>query len=225
MSARRYARSMQASATTTMANVDFSGPYRRLVQLFWDPEPQNDENSSDPIWCLGVRYNNPGGPGQTQAKTVKANESAFNSKDHNDLVASDNPSKGSLHNYDPDDGVMVSAPLVAEDRGWPTDFLDDFESRFWFTYRSHFPPIPKSNDAHMASSLTLAVRLRNQLVDQGGFTSDAGFGCMIRSGQCLVANAMATLRLGRGNTCPGQRHPPVEGSNVVLSLAKGDRAG
>ena len=83
------------------------------------------------------------------------------------------------------------------DRGWPPEFLDDCESRIWFTYRSNFPAIRKSSDAAM----TLSVRLRN-LSDQSGFTSDTGWGCMIRSGQSLLANALVILRLGRGRSIP-----------------------
>lgn len=46
--------------------------------------------------------------------------------------------------------------------------------------------------------MTLSVRLRSQLLDTQGFTSDTGWGCMIRSGQSLLINAMAFLLLGRG---------------------------
>lgn len=87
---------------------------------------------------------------------------------------------------------------IAEDGGWPTPFLDDFEARIWLTYRSNFPPIARSQDPKALSAMTFSVRLRSQLVDQNGFTSDTGWGCMIRSGQSLLANAILILRLGRG---------------------------
>jgi cysteine protease ATG4 len=85
-----------------------------------------------------------------------------------------------------------------EDGGWPSTFLDDFEARIWLTYRSNFPIIPKSQDPKALSSMSLAVRFRSQLVEPAGFTSDTGWGCMIRSGQSLLANALVMLRMGRG---------------------------
>ncbi|KAG2421639.1 hypothetical protein HFD88_005614 [Aspergillus terreus] len=81
--------------------------------------------------------------------------------------------------------------------GWPEGFLSDFESKIWMTYRSNFPPIPKLDSPDSAQHMTLSVRLRSQLIDSQGFTSDTGWGCMIRSGQCLLANAMSILLLGR----------------------------
>ncbi|OOQ86860.1 putative cysteine protease atg4 [Penicillium brasilianum] len=80
---------------------------------------------------------------------------------------------------------------------WPEAFLADFESRTWMTYRSHFAPIPRSNNPEATSSMTLGVRLRSQLMDSQGFTSDTGWGCMIRSGQGLLANALCILEFGR----------------------------
>ncbi|KAL2816358.1 hypothetical protein BJX63DRAFT_420082 [Aspergillus granulosus] len=80
---------------------------------------------------------------------------------------------------------------------WPEGFLSDFESRIWMTYRSNFTPIPKESNQEGNSSLTLTVRLRSQLLESQGFTTDTGWGCMIRSGQSLLANAMAILSLGR----------------------------
>ncbi|KAL1915830.1 uncharacterized protein VTP21DRAFT_6218 [Calcarisporiella thermophila] len=53
-------------------------------------------------------------------------------------------------------------------------FKADFESRIWMTYRYNFPPIRPAN-----------------------FTSDVGWGCMLRSGQSLLANALQFHLLGR----------------------------
>jgi cysteine protease ATG4 len=83
-------------------------------------------------------------------------------------------------------------------KAWPEAFLSDFGSRQWMTYRSNFTPIPRAKSPEAASSMTLSVRLRSQLMDSQGFTSDTGWGCMIRSGQSLLANTFAILLLGRG---------------------------
>ena len=180
-----------------MANVDFSGHYKRFVQFFWDPEPKNNGSLLEAIWCLGERYETLEDK-EVSTEACKAPEGNAESVEQDTVILPDNLPSVSPGAYDPNRG-SYSKPLSTEEhQGWPAEFLDDFESRFYFTYRSHFPPIQKSADPSATSSLTLAVRLRNQLVDQGGFTSDAGFGCMIRSGQCVVANAVSILRLGRG---------------------------
>ncbi|KAJ7636027.1 hypothetical protein DFH06DRAFT_657448 [Mycena polygramma] len=67
---------------------------------------------------------------------------------------------------------------------WPTQFYSDFRSRVWCTYRRDFE----------------AIR------DEGprGWTSDAGWGCMLRTGQSLLANALLTVHVGRD-----WRRPPA----------------
>ena len=90
------------------------------------------------------------------------------------------------------------APNDAPGIAWPEKFLMDFESRLWMTYRSNFAPIPRTNTPEAMSSMTLGVRLRSQLMEPEGFTSDTGWGCMIRSGQSLLANALCILWFGRG---------------------------
>jgi hypothetical protein len=54
------------------------------------------------------------------------------------------------------------------------EFLDDWQTRPWITYRSGFPPINPSE-----------------------YTSDAGWGCMLRSGQMLLANTSFLHHFGR----------------------------
>ena len=179
-----------------MANVDF-GRYKRIVQYFWDPEPRNDDVSKPPIWCLGRKYAS--GPAAEADPPPPSQESQVPHKSRAKPPIDEPESNHAVATEGEREGVRTGRSLGSEDEGgWPSAFLDDFESRIWFTYRSNFPPIKKSPDPSASSAMSLSVRLRSQLVDQGGFTSDTGWGCMIRSGQCLLANALLMLRLGRG---------------------------
>ena len=54
------------------------------------------------------------------------------------------------------------------------EFNLDFASKIWMTYRRDMEELTP-----------------------GGLRSDCGWGCMIRSGQMLVANALTLQRLGR----------------------------
>eukprot|EP01088_Endostelium_zonatum_P003316 TRINITY_DN1452_c0_g1_i2.p1 TRINITY_DN1452_c0_g1~~TRINITY_DN1452_c0_g1_i2.p1 ORF type:complete len:401 (-),score=104.33 TRINITY_DN1452_c0_g1_i2:18-1220(-) len=59
------------------------------------------------------------------------------------------------------------------ERAW-SDFLTDFRSCFWFTYRKNF------------------IR-----IEPSGLTSDVGWGCMLRSGQMLLSQALIYHYFGR----------------------------
>lgn len=105
-----------------------------------------------------------------------------------------------------------------QDGGWPPAFLDDFESRIWMTYRTGFEVIQRSTDPKATSSLSFAMRLKTSFGDQtNGFSSDTGWGCMIRSGQSLLANAILIARLGRGTYLPATAALPVPRRNWLLT--------
>ena len=87
---------------------------------------------------------------------------------------------------------------------WPPEFLDDFESRIWMTYRTDFTPIPRSPENSkglLLKSPAAALQYAGKLLRGQGeeeFSSDVGWGCMIRSAQSVLANTLITLHLGRG---------------------------
>ncbi|PYH41157.1 cysteine protease ATG4 [Aspergillus saccharolyticus JOP 1030-1] len=176
-----------------MNAVDIGRCSKRIVQYIWDPEPKNDRQPHEPIWCLGVKY-------------PSAEARASQSKTHDD------GQKG-----DERDVVVSTASrtMGTAEHSWPEAFISDFESRIWMTYRSNFIPIPRPDGHDANASMTLSVRLRSQLLDTEGFTSDTGWGCMIRSGQSLLINTMALLLLGRVDWRRGQR---LEDEARLLSL-------
>ncbi|KAI2634529.1 cysteine protease atg4 [Xylaria nigripes] len=167
---------------------------RRLVQMFWDPEPTNDLVRDQPVWCLGSRYklNNAPSP-KRESTTPPSLEDPTKEHVSSSTQLPETPADSITSSFD-DSLAYEEAP---RDGGWPPAFLDDFESKIWMTYRSEFQPIPRSQDPKALAALSLSMRIKTQLSDQAGFASDSGWGCMIRSGQSLLANAMAIQRLGR----------------------------
>ncbi|KAI9022167.1 hypothetical protein CLU79DRAFT_751450 [Phycomyces nitens] len=77
-----------------------------------------------------------------------------------------------------------SSPQFSMSLLWPPDFYADFTSRLWMTYRHNYPPIRPSNH-----------------------TTDIGWGCMLRSGQSLLANALMIHMLGRDWRRTGPEDP------------------
>ncbi|KAF4868468.1 putative cysteine protease ATG4 [Colletotrichum siamense] len=186
-----------------MAAVDL-GRYRRIVQIFWDPEPTNDYRVDLPVWCLGRSYNlstkagkEKGSRGQTPPTTDTASPqtNANNPSPVPPALGPETPPDSVSSSFS--SSLAYDDDYSVQDGGWPAAFLDDFESKFWMTYRSDFELIAKSTDPRASSALSLSMRIKSQLVDQSGFSSDSGWGCMIRSGQMLLANAMAITNLGR----------------------------
>ena len=184
-----------------MNNVDIGRYSKRIMQYIWDPEPQNDQEPTMPIWCLGEKY-----------ITHSTSDALVTDYGEQVLANGHEQSHGGNRHSAKSESDQTPQIKRQEDQathhstthhGWPEEFLRDFESKVWMTYRYNFHPIPRSDDRDQ--SLTLRVRIRNQLVDSQGFTSDTGWGCMIRSGQSLLANTLLLLHLDRGTNCEMKR--------------------
>lgn len=171
------------------------------MRTIFDPTPTCDSTAT--IWCLGQKYD-PKRPTPLRNPSTAAdddvpsppitNPAPPTPADRPGAAEDDSWIRPSLEETDRKEAANGQDP--AQYGNWPAPFLDDFESRIWMTYRSGFPPIAKSQDPKATAAMSWRVKMQN--LANNAFTSDSGFGCMIRSGQCILANALLTLRLGRG---------------------------
>jgi cysteine protease ATG4 len=182
-----------------MAENDFTRVGKKIISMFWDPLPRNDDPSE--MWCLGKRYDSryhEHRHAKVNGSSPSAHSESETSQADSAVVTVDQKPEETAENGK-DDMANSKMDLLRSDEentGWPPEFLDDLEARLWLTYRDNFPPIAKSTDPAASSAMSFTTKLRN-LGNQGGFTSDAGWGCMIRSGQSLLANSLAMVKLGR----------------------------
>ncbi|CAI6338938.1 unnamed protein product [Periconia digitata] len=164
---------------------------RTIFRTFYDPLPTNDGVS--PIWCLGHQYDPKSSAYDATSTPPAASPPPAPQSDRKSTNDDDSWIQTSTEESERKEAANGEVP--AQYGGWPPPFLDDLESRIWMTYRSGFSPIQRSQDRKATAAMTFRVRMQN--LTQNAFTSDQGFGCMIRSGQCILANSLLALRLGR----------------------------
>jgi hypothetical protein len=180
----------------------------RALRYFWDPEPRNEDPASM-IWCLGKQYDARPPKKQSSPQPSSADSTTFPANVTSSAFTNNTDSPAST---------------------WPPAFLDDFESRIWMTYRSDFSTIPRSPSANATrinalSSPAAALQYAGKLLTGHageGFSSDVGWGCMIRSAQSVFANALLTLHLSRGTNLP---FPVIIFVSVFVGLTGGKTGG
>ena len=79
-------------------------------------------------------------------------------------------------------------------------FLADFRSHIWVSYRKNFAALMPSPQGR-------------------SLTSDTGWGCMIRSGQMMLAETLLRSRLGRGWRIDSGKKEGQEGNIPIMSIA------
>ncbi|GAA5918837.1 hypothetical protein JCM6882_004711 [Rhodosporidiobolus microsporus] len=129
--------------------------------------------------------------------------------------------------------------------GWPPSFYHDFYSRIALTYRTGFPlipfdpslPIPTPNTSGSGVGAVLsslgasvgrggraggAAPAEHEGEGEGvrGLNTDTGWGCMLRTGQSLLANALGAVHLGRDWRRPlsPSAYPPASSSSSSTHL-------
>ncbi|KAK2461157.1 hypothetical protein APHAL10511_006684 [Amanita phalloides] len=173
----------------------------RAVRYIFDTDSSPDK-SLDPIWLLGIHH-----PGYEPPELSAPSSPKISSR--NSASSSSTSSFTDLPDYH---------QLGANKPGWPPAFYADFTSRIWLTYRSHFPPIrdgrladlgcaPLPRDLHVDLAAAETGSIRNSPPKsrawpwstgaEKGWTTDSGWGCMLRTGQSLLANSLIHLHLSR----------------------------
>lgn len=113
-------------------------------------------------------------------------------------------------------GSTLPSPIsTTQTYGWPPTFYHDFYSRLQLTYRSGFSPLPSTplpgaslsvanafssmmNNLNASIGRSMSVPSLGDTQPASGLSSDTGWGCMLRTGQSLLANALLDVHLGRG---------------------------
>lgn len=168
----------------------------RIYRYIRDPMPHNQHD--DAIWCLGRQYDShptSSDPDSTQPQTPPAASIPAPSATSDSI-----PPDSAATPQKEDEFEKVQVQEATNDNGWPPAFLDDLESRIWLTYRTNFSQIAESTDPAASAGYSWKTHI-TQLVKHGRvFTDDVGWGCMIRSGQSLLANTLQILEFGRGTS-------------------------
>lgn len=138
------------------------------VKYGWSGKMRSSFSKEQPVWLLGRCYHKKFTPPNSMENSV-------------DFTANNLESKVNFEGPEETLAVQEFGTDVVEnetsDNPWEEGiegFKRDFYSRLWLTYRREFPIMNGSN-----------------------YTSDCGWGCMLRSGQMLLAQGLICHFLGR----------------------------
>ncbi|THH26852.1 hypothetical protein EUX98_g7341 [Antrodiella citrinella] len=188
------------------------GHLDKAMRYLLDSDASPD-NCLDSIWILGVEHpgNEPRSPSSYhhQPGTVRRGSVSSRRQQSPVSVRSSTSSSPTQGGADPSLSQSQPASTNPKDPGrhWPPVFYADYTSRIWLTYRSQFQPIRDTSLEELESEvrdqimpLTSSPPTKKwnwPLGGEKGWSSDSGWGCMLRTGQSLLANTLLHLHLGR----------------------------
>ncbi|KAI0697475.1 hypothetical protein BC835DRAFT_1413706 [Cytidiella melzeri] len=187
------------------------GHLDKAMRYLLDSDATPDK-CSDPIWLLGVEhpgYEPDAVPASPHASLGRRSSVESSRRSPSSFRSSPSTSPADVHGADPSLSQSQPTPShVNKDpaRNWPPVFYADFTSRIWLTYRSQFLPIrditledleAAAPDSAILSPSPQPKKWNWPLGGEKCWTSDAGWGCMLRTGQSLLANALLHAHLGR----------------------------
>lgn len=134
-----------------------------------------------------------------------------------------------IRNLDTDDNevadVIVLGSVYPNAKLLSAEITSAIHSRLWFTYRAGFEPIERAESGPgpltFARSMIFNASPNNtigSLFNNLTFLSDVGWGCMIRTSQSLLANALQRIVLGRDY----QHETPSAELDEILALFADD---
>jgi cysteine protease ATG4 len=170
-----------------------------VVTLLWGPD--STRTPASPIFCLGQVYDTRSiSPFHDLSQSSVPSPSDTSQTRSNDASSEvlEEISKSEIKEMINNDSQPSSNDSAKEEADGPPEFLNDFESRISFTYRSNFPPIPRQQDASLLDNMLFTFKKFEGHATEEGLTTDDGWGCMIRTGQSLLANTLQISKLGRG---------------------------
>ncbi|KAI0089801.1 peptidase family C54-domain-containing protein [Irpex rosettiformis] len=202
----------KTSALLTVAKHG-KGHLDKAMRYLLDSDATPDK-CTDPIWLLGVEH-----PGyepdavSTSSNASLGRRSSVESSHRSPSSFRSSTSTSPVAIPGADLSLSQSQPASSSStkdkdpsRNWPPVFYADYTSRIWLTYRSQFIPIRDITleeldaappDSAILSGSPQPKKWNWPLGGEKCWTSDAGWGCMLRTGQSLLANALLHVHLGR----------------------------
>jgi len=182
------------------------GHLDKAMRYLLDSDATPDK-CTDPIWLLGVQHPGYEPPLPSLPSVVQSNSGGRHGSVSPNSFRSSTSSTASNADLSLSQSQGSSSKHPNPAANWPPVFYIDFTSRIWLTYRSQFStPIKDTRLADLTgdnwevvanSPTTVKPRPWNWGAEKT-WTSDTGWGCMLRTGQSLLANALVHMHLGRG---------------------------